>query len=57
MCRKDKEKCIDVVNNLYEYSYDQFEHILKPLDEYALYFLLGMVVRSYRRRDIGSEIG
>lgn len=40
LCRKEREKCIEVIHNLYEYSTDPYEHILKPLYEHALYYLL-----------------
>lgn len=40
LCRKDKDKCIKIIHDLFDYSTDQYEHILPPLYEYALYYLL-----------------
>ncbi|OOM05684.1 hypothetical protein [Clostridium saccharobutylicum] len=41
LCRKNKEKCIEVLKELEEYTRDDYYHNLKPIQEYALFNLLG----------------
>lgn len=41
LCRKNQEKCIEVLKELEEYTRDSYYHNLKPIQEYALFNLLG----------------
>lgn len=41
LCRKNQEKCIEILKELEEYTRDNYYHNLKPIQEYALFHLLG----------------
>lgn len=41
LCRKNQEKCIEVLKELEEYTRDHYYHNLKPIQEYALFNILG----------------
>ena len=64
LCRKDKDKCIEVVYDLFDYSTDQYEHILPPLYEYALFNLMewwldvtdeGILEREFEKHQIETQ--
>ncbi|MEH7344319.1 hypothetical protein V7122_10635 [Bacillus sp. JJ1532] len=40
MVRNEIEKCKEILYELQEFAADSFPHMLNPLQEYALYFLI-----------------
>ncbi|WP_373898807.1 hypothetical protein ACER0A_004905 [Haloimpatiens sp. FM7315] len=40
LCRKNKERCLEVLKELEEYTRDDYYHNLRPIQEYALFHLL-----------------
>lgn len=40
LCRSNKERCLEVLKELEEYTRDRYLHNLKPIHEYALFHLI-----------------
>lgn len=40
LCRKNKEKCLEILKELEEYTRDDYYHNLRPIQEYVLFHLL-----------------